>query len=207
MAQPKRPSEVVAGQVRRWRRERGLSAADLAARISDLGGRMSRVTITKIEGRRHGVSLDDALILAAALRVPPAVLMFDLENREPVAIAPEVTIHPRLAARWLAGEELAASNGAVLGPMSEWMLPKAILRHHERLVERQEEVHSRESAVKAAEFVNDDARAREERIGFYRALKRLADERTAMRMAGIDPPRLPARWSKMMAEAGIKEGV
>src|SRR5690606_15614422 len=64
----------VAGEVRRYRRERGLSAQQLADRCADLGmPGLGRMTIANLEnGRRHSIALAEVLIRAAALDVAPA---------------------------------------------------------------------------------------------------------------------------------------
>src|SRR5688500_12095160 len=101
----KTPSEVLAGQLAEWRKRRnGLSAQELAGCITELGGKLARVAIAETENGPRRISLDEALLLAAALNVPPPLFFFPFETGEHVAITPKSVIHPDLATRWLAGE-------------------------------------------------------------------------------------------------------
>jgi transcriptional regulator with XRE-family HTH domain len=72
------PSEAFAEQMREARLERRWSLADMAERLEErLGVSMHRSTVDKLErGRKaRSVSLDDALVIAAALDVAPIHLI------------------------------------------------------------------------------------------------------------------------------------
>src|SRR4051794_7495768 len=64
------------------------SAQELADRVKALGGKLDRAAIAKIESGTRNVSLDEALLLAAALDVAPVHLFFPLNDDAEVEIAP-----------------------------------------------------------------------------------------------------------------------
>ncbi|MCA2303189.1 helix-turn-helix transcriptional regulator [Mycobacterium intracellulare] len=69
-------AERIGKAVVKYRRDAGLTAQQLAERCRDLGVPIHRTTITKIEGGRSRFDLGELLILAAALEVPPMVLLY-----------------------------------------------------------------------------------------------------------------------------------
>jgi transcriptional regulator with XRE-family HTH domain len=77
-------SALIGARVAHYRRQAGLSAQALAARCDELGlPSLSRVVITKLEnGRREAVSVSELIILARALRVSAADLVFPLGQAE-----------------------------------------------------------------------------------------------------------------------------
>jgi transcriptional regulator with XRE-family HTH domain len=62
--------------VAKGRKDRGMTAQQLAERCKDLGAPIHRTTITKIENGRTRFDVGELLILAAALDVPPLVLLY-----------------------------------------------------------------------------------------------------------------------------------
>jgi transcriptional regulator with XRE-family HTH domain len=71
----RRPSEVFAARLRETRKARGFSQTELARRMTDWGRPMSKEALLRIENGTRGISLDEALALAAALfAVPPHLL-------------------------------------------------------------------------------------------------------------------------------------
>ena len=201
----RRVSQVLAKQLVTWRDRRGLSAEQLAGRIADLGGKLNRVAITEIEtGIRLRISLDEALLLAAALNVPPPLLFFPFESGERVAVTPKSVIHPDLAYQWLTGEGwLAATDRTATGSrewseaaFSEAALP---LRLYRSLRKAQDAAHRADNRVWAAENIVKDTKE------VNRAKQVLAD-RVAdvvhvmddMRAAAMKPPNLPKEWAAMV---------
>jgi transcriptional regulator with XRE-family HTH domain len=86
---------------------RGLTAAQLATRCTELGLPISRSKIANIENgraRQEGVSIAEMLALAAALEVPALLLLVSLGSAEPVEVLPGRSVDPWLAYRWLLGE-------------------------------------------------------------------------------------------------------
>src|SRR4051812_14487081 len=63
---------TVANQIKWWRKERGISAQELSDRCDGLGHSVPRNIIANIEnGRRSAVTLQELLVIAMALNVPP----------------------------------------------------------------------------------------------------------------------------------------
>ena len=99
--------DVIAAQVRKFRIEKGWSVRRLADECAKRGASQLTVdSLTNIErlaaggpakrGRRL-VSIDEWLVLAHVLAVPPLLLLLDLKSGQEVAITPDVEIHPWLA--------------------------------------------------------------------------------------------------------------
>jgi transcriptional regulator with XRE-family HTH domain len=135
---------TVAAEVRRRRKELGMSAQDLADACAVLGHHIPRNVIANMEsGRRSTLPLVDVLVLGAALRTPPILLLYPLGHVEDVQKLP--LTHPVgtwNALRWFTGEA-----GDSLG-MEDPMLRN--FRAHE----------DHQSAVLTAEREADQARWR-----------------------------------------------
>lgn len=72
-----RPSDKISERLAMYRKMAGLSAEELA----ELTGTMSRSKIANIEsGRKKNISLDDAIDLAVALRIPLVALAAPIER-------------------------------------------------------------------------------------------------------------------------------
>lgn len=77
METPSRITQNVVRRARQLRTWRGMSAADLAAKMSELGLSTTRNTITNAEnGRLRYLSIDQVLIMATALDVTIADLIY-----------------------------------------------------------------------------------------------------------------------------------
>jgi transcriptional regulator with XRE-family HTH domain len=70
-----RPSEVFIARLREMRDVRGLSQAELARRMTAAGRPLGKLALMRIESGERGLSLDEALALAALLNVAPAHLL------------------------------------------------------------------------------------------------------------------------------------
>ena len=103
-------------RIREARTARGWSAEELARRCAELGTRrLDRSTITSIEiGRREKVSVDELLILSAALSVAPVNLLAPISEtieqagREVpvyVRITPDFWLHPSVMREWVRGRQ------------------------------------------------------------------------------------------------------
>ncbi|MCC8930382.1 helix-turn-helix domain-containing protein [Rhodococcus sp. I2R] len=97
----------IMGEVRRLRGKEhsALSAAKLAERTTDIGFGISRNVLAELEnGRKKSVDVAELLVLAAALGVSPAQLMFpDLPKGE-VEVLPGLPQESHDALRWFSGE-------------------------------------------------------------------------------------------------------
>lgn len=65
----------VADSIARIRRDKGLEQGDLADRVTEAGRPMSASILSKIEGGRRRLDVDDLVALAAALDVNPSLLL------------------------------------------------------------------------------------------------------------------------------------
>lgn len=87
----------------REREQPRLSAEKLARRTRGLGHEVPRNTIADLEsGRRRHISLAEVLVIAAALLVPPAHLVFGTSGV--VEAVPDHPLAARAATAWLAGD-------------------------------------------------------------------------------------------------------
>lgn len=99
-----RVSTTIATELRRIRQERGMSAQKLADRCGELGAPIPRTVLSNLEnGRRGNVTVAELLVLAAALDVPPATLVFPVGRTEEVEVLPNNSVHPLSAIQWLSG--------------------------------------------------------------------------------------------------------
>lgn len=122
---PTRVSRTIAGEVRRHRIGQGMSAQQLADACEKLGAPVPRTVISNLEnGRRGSVTVADVMVLAAALGVPPAALVFPVGYVDEVEHLPGQAAPPLVAADWWHGEPAPASS------------PLALLRRHRELEAR-----------------------------------------------------------------------
>src|SRR5919106_7003649 len=94
--------EIFARCLQDERKRRGWSQAELSRRVSALGHELKKDAMSKIEGGSRGVTLDDAVALAAALDVPLFVLLLG-ERDEEIELASELRVRAPFLASWLAG--------------------------------------------------------------------------------------------------------
>ncbi|MEU7581964.1 XRE family transcriptional regulator [Streptomyces sp. NPDC041068] len=100
-----RLGQRIAGEVRRFRRHRGMSAQQLSDRCAELGMPIARSVLANFEsGRRPTLAIAELLVIAQALRVPPVTLAFPVGFEEEVEVLPGQTASTFEAARWFTGE-------------------------------------------------------------------------------------------------------
>jgi transcriptional regulator with XRE-family HTH domain len=92
----------VAHRVRELRDRRGLSQAELARRLTELGLRFDRITVAKIERGNRNVKVGEAVQLAAALGVSPSALLFGGDDE--LEIAPNLTLPAVFVRAWVRGD-------------------------------------------------------------------------------------------------------
>jgi len=110
-------TRIVARQVRRWREVRGISAQQLSDRTRQLGHHVPRSVITNLENhRRDAVSVAELLVLAAALDVPPVLLVAAVGHEASVTILPDVGETTWRARGWILGA--LAPNYSTFSPRS-----------------------------------------------------------------------------------------
>ncbi|MER7799029.1 helix-turn-helix transcriptional regulator [Streptomyces parvulus] len=95
----------IAGEVRRHRTAKGWSAQQLSDRCAELGMPVPRTVLSNLEnGRRTNVTVAEVLILACALDVAPAALIFPAGYAESVEVVPGIVAHPMRGIQWISGE-------------------------------------------------------------------------------------------------------
>jgi transcriptional regulator with XRE-family HTH domain len=179
-------SQTIARELRRHRTARKMSAQQLADECARLGHTaLQRTVISNLEnGRRRDVSVADVLVLAAALEVAPAALLFPAGYVPEVEYLPGQTSAPLEAAEWFAGAH-AADDSAL-----------ALTRRHRDLERRIRSVYRRmwEQGIAeqryGAELEDAEAEAgREMARELDDQLRELREEMTAR---GLEVPPLPA---------------
>lgn len=96
----------IGGEIRRLRGKR--SAQQIADRTTALGYPIGRATISELEtGRRKSITVPELLILAAALDVPPILLLCPGLPDGPVEILPGLETTAIVAAEWFEGRDEA----------------------------------------------------------------------------------------------------
>lgn len=95
----------IAGEIRRCRNAKKLSAAKLSDRTAAVGMKITRAVIADLEnGRKKTLDISELIVLARALEVPPLQLIYpDLPDGE-VEMWPGVENRSIVAAQWFSGE-------------------------------------------------------------------------------------------------------
>ncbi|KAB2344917.1 helix-turn-helix domain-containing protein [Actinomadura rudentiformis] len=180
---------AIAEQVRRLRKERGMSAQQLADACTDLGLPITRSAVANLESqRRPTVSVAELLIFARALDTPPILLLIPLGQQETVKLAPEVTAATWDAVQWFAG----------LGPTSGETAVRLFLRH-DRFVREYTFSARKAASAHAMHEGTADENLRAAHAATAQAADRAAtiaeeiitEVRDDIRSRGLTPPPLP----------------
>ncbi|WP_242882527.1 helix-turn-helix domain-containing protein [Actinomadura litoris] len=178
----------IAEQVRRYRKDRGLSAQQLADACKALGLDTSRSAVANFEnGRRDTVSVAELVAFAHALDVPPLLLVVPLGVDQLTHLPAGIAASSWEAAQWFAGLDRTKS-GAV-----------RLFVRHERYVGEAEFASRKAAAARSMAAAVDDAARRAAHTATAQAADqavRLAEEiiaetRDDIRAAGLTPPALP----------------
>jgi transcriptional regulator with XRE-family HTH domain len=99
-------ADRVGAAVRARRLEQGMSAVQLSKRTAELGYPITRGTIAKIESNSRNGKLDltEVMALAAALEVPPILLVYPDGPFKPIEMLPDMPEDSIRAAMWFTGE-------------------------------------------------------------------------------------------------------
>jgi transcriptional regulator with XRE-family HTH domain len=131
----RRPSEVFAKRLRETRKARGMSQTELAQRMTDWGRPMSREALLRIENGSRGVSLDEALALAATLFAVPPHLLTPLGD-EYVWLTDKMGVDGEGMRAWLRyGDAFIADSGDLPDELVADRLQEAIAVHAQALVD------------------------------------------------------------------------
>jgi transcriptional regulator with XRE-family HTH domain len=178
----------IAEQVRRCRKDRGLSAQQLADGCAALGLDISRSAVANFEnGRRPSVSVAELLAFACVLDVPPLLLVVPLDGDQPAHLPSGIADTPWTAAQWFAG----------LGRTKDGVV-RLFLRHDRYIAEAQFAIRKAAGARSMAKAADDDGQRAAHTSAAQAADQavRLAEEivsetRDDIRAAGLTPPTLP----------------
>lgn len=165
MEQPTWVGEIVDRVARAVRDARGRHSAQwLADRTAELGHPISRAAITNLEnGRKTGVDVAELLVLAAALKVPPAALLYPNVPDGPVEVLPGQIVTSLDAVQWFSGEELLDERD---GEASHGRQPLALSRA--RLATRRLIETASHEALSATGFWRDNPELLQQQIAAYR---------------------------------------
>jgi transcriptional regulator with XRE-family HTH domain len=186
-------SEVVADQVSHRRRAAGLNRDQLAKACRDRGApdtfTASAVanieTGRKVEGRRRrDVTIEELALLGAALKVPPALLVFPLGGLDDLEVLPGRWVDAWIGYQWFVGSgSLADLTGE---DADQEALPA---RDNPVAIYRQHEAALRGYVLHSSFREDDNAEQARER---QRLADRLAGTRVRMYQQGWRLPPLPA---------------
>ncbi len=158
---PLGPVQVVANRVRQYRQWRGWSARELAERCQQAGlEKWNREIIANLErGKRGIVSIDEVLVLAYVLGVPPITLFVPVGDEQEFQVTPNLVTQPLLAMRWIFGELPRPEGMAVLpgsipsepGQIQVWHRARIPIDLYERFDQAASALRDAETAVAMAE--------------------------------------------------------
>ena len=107
----KRFTREVIAEIKRQRELRGWSAHRLAEECTAWGLELSRSTIADLEnGRRVHLGIPELMVFAAALDIPPLLLIFPVGHQAEAEVRPGEFRPAFRAATWFSGEAAAAAR-------------------------------------------------------------------------------------------------
>ncbi|WP_446218800.1 helix-turn-helix domain-containing protein [Micromonospora sp. IBHARD004] len=176
----------IAGEIKRWRTARDMSAQQLADACAKLGHPIPRSVLANIEsGRREAISVPELLVLARALRVTPLRLLVPLGHEEMVDIAPGVRTPTTWALYWLRGDSASPTNDE----------PGDATVHdfvaHDQELSRWSWAADLAASIRAGEMEGTDQEVERYEADAERARMNLQTIRRAMRSRGELPPPTP----------------
>jgi transcriptional regulator with XRE-family HTH domain len=194
------PSTVAAERIRTTRDRRGLTQAQLAAALTRLGHPMHQSAIAKIEARERKITLDDVLVLAVALDVPPGLLFVPVESDADLALTPTMKIHPWYAWEWVRGLEPLPGRAT-----PEWWDGSEPALLFENYIDAKKTANMAALEVRAAEFEGDELAQRQAKRAYVAALQELHEVLLEMQRAGLSTTRLIAPWREEFDRLGITD--
>ena len=99
-------TDITGQEIKKYRQLQGLTADELAQRVTKAGLRYTRDQLINLErekGRRTSVSVGEVLVFAAVLGVPPAFLITPVGGSQTVEYLKGRTADPWNAFRWFHG--------------------------------------------------------------------------------------------------------
>jgi transcriptional regulator with XRE-family HTH domain len=189
-----------------------MTLQELSDRCTKLGYPIARSVISKLEkGHRQTVTVDEVQILAAALHVPPVLLLFPLGQAQQVEVLPDVVVHPWDAIRWYSGELPATSDSPDFAGRDA---PLTLFSLHHHLVDEwnADQAAFAEAVREVREAKTPEARRdAEENVAYRRELAAgargyLLRIRGTMHGLGYLPPELPPDIARALGEEAGSDG-
>lgn len=187
---------LLAAQVKHYRKQRGMTAAQLSEACAALGADVPTSVINNLEtGRRASFDVAELLVVAKALDVAPLLLLFPVGRQETVRVLPDRVLPVWEAAAWFTDETPLTHAPAPGTPRavidsfrqhadavttaltSQRLLGEQQRKANTTLNETRRQDHLR-SADQLGQLLLQDAQA-------------LRSLRAEMRSAGLLPPALP----------------
>jgi transcriptional regulator with XRE-family HTH domain len=149
MTQPEwseRLARSVARELRRFREARGMSAQQLADACASIGMPIQRSVIANFEnGRRTSIGVAEVLVFAAALKIPPVLLISPAGSEPSFELLPGRHEEAYAAAMWIGGTYPALSEDASLyrrNPIPDSYDAGKMMQRIDKLKEEIEELES-----------------------------------------------------------------
>ena len=189
-----------------------MSAQQLADEVGRLGLPIDRPVLSNLEtGRRRTISVAEWLVLAAALRVPPILLIFPVDRIAELEVLPNVVVTPGQAVTWADNGRLPDGDPP---PISDSLIIPNYRRHAELVYVWQQARNearqlrelldiSPESSLQGHGQDDPDALRRElddcERLGEW-AMDMLREVRQGLCRAGLLLPELPQPLQRTLSQ-------
>jgi transcriptional regulator with XRE-family HTH domain len=142
-------SDLAGRRIRDARQRRGWSAKELAERCAEAGApHITPTVITNLETRRRAtreITLDEVLIIAAVLDVPPLKLILPVDPGEGLEVVPGVHLDELAAVDWIVGtpeqvrlDDIRSPEPDAAAPLERWeervahMVGREVRRNRDR---------------------------------------------------------------------------
>lgn len=193
-------SEAVGQQVAQARLRRGWTQQRLGdqLRAVDPNTKLNRAAVAKIESGVRGVTLDEVVLLAAALHVPPVALLLPLGTDDAVRVTSEMDLGVLSALGWFVGDK------PLWDDEDGWLEGVRPLELYRKLRDQLRKLQGLEALAKLRERQGDDAEAADiRREAESEGLKDLHGVLRDLQAARLRIPPLPADYIDGMERQGL----
>lgn len=202
----------VAAEVRYWRERRGMTALQLARRTAQLGYQLPRSVLANLENnRRDTVTVAELLILAAALDIPPVLLIAPVGREREIEVLPATRTTPWQVRGWIHGavEPNYQGYSATMWQQSRraialYDIHRLLVREHQQIQRRIQQLADQEHLV-VGDVAPDDLRLGPGPLADFvnelaYSLDRLRTHRGLIKSEGFQLPELPPGISAALKE-------
>lgn len=197
------PGTAFARRLKQARERRRWTQHRLARELTSIGWHVDRAQVAKIESQDRRVSLDEAIMIAWVLSLPPAYLYLPVGEEDDVALAPDVNVHPDLARKWVLGKLPSVTSDQRARMPREWYADIHIWTLFDNLDDALEHARKSEPAMRSAEYVGDRDSIEAAREQHVKALQLLADSSRLIANQGLRPPAIDQHLAEMMRKVGV----